>query len=119
MDSLGSKKGLGRRFGVLVALYMLSTFIAALCAVVGSFLFPVTLQLTEVSGGEAAVGSLSEVFTNLLTWMLANPIAAVANANYIAILFWAIVTGLALKKIASQATITAIHELADVVSMVV
>jgi serine/threonine transporter len=112
-------KGLGRRFGVLIGLYLLSTFIAALCAVVGSFLFPVTLQLTEVADMGAAVGSLSEVFTNLLTGMLTNPIAAIASANYIAILFWSIVVGLALKRIASPSTLTVIHELAAVVSKVV
>ncbi|MCR5014118.1 MAG: serine/threonine transporter SstT, partial [Bacteroidales bacterium] len=112
-------KGLGRRFGVLIALYLLSTFIAALCAVVGSFLFPVTLQLTEVTEVGETVGSLSEVFTNLLTGMLTNPIMAMANANYIAILFWSIVVGLALKKVASPETIAVVHDLADVVSAVV
>lgn len=112
-------KGLGRRFGVLIGLYLLSTFIAALCAVVGSFLFPVTLQLGEVKEVGEAVGSLAEVFTNLLTGMLANPIMAVANANYIAILFWSIVVGLALKKVASPETIAVVHDLADVVSVVV
>ena len=43
-------KGLGRRFTMLVAIYLLSTFIAAVCAVVGSFLFPVTLQLGDTAG---------------------------------------------------------------------
>ena len=90
-------KGHGNRFAALIVVYMLSTFIAAICAVVGSFLFPVTLQLVEVSEMEGAVGSLSEVFTNLLTGMLTNPIMAIANANYIAILFWSIIIGIALK----------------------
>lgn len=115
-------KGLGRRFSSLIAIYVLSTFIAALCAVVGSFLFPVTLQLGEVdaavAGGEAA-GSLAEVFTNLLTNMVGNPIAAVANANYIAILFWSIILGVALKTMASKATVQVVHDLSDVVSRVV
>ena len=48
-------KGHGRRFAALIGVYMLSTFIAAICAVVGSFLFPVTLQLVEVSEVEALV----------------------------------------------------------------
>jgi len=112
-------KGLGRRFGVLIAVYLLSTFIAAVCAVTGSFLFPVTLQLGEATQTEATVGSLSEVFTNLLTGMLTNPITAIANANYIAILFWSIIIGLALKKVAKPSTIAAVHDLADVISKVV
>ena len=93
-------KGHGHRFVALISVYMLSTFIAAICAVVGSFIFPVTLQLGEVPEMEGAAGSLSEVFTNLLTGMLTNPIMAIANANYIAILFWSIIIGIALKKLA-------------------
>ncbi len=115
-------RGLGRRFSSLIAIYLLSTFIAAVCAVVGSFLFPVTLQLDEVASNmqvDAGAGSLSEVFTNLLTNMVSNPIAAVANANYIAILFWSIILGIALKTMASKATVQVAHDLSDVVSKVV
>ncbi len=115
-------RGLGRRFTALIAIYLLSTFIAAVCAVVGSFLFPVTLQLGEVASNiqvDAGAGSLAEVFTNLLTNMVSNPIAAVANANYIAILFWSIILGIALKTMASKATVQVAHDLSDVVSKVV
>ncbi len=112
-------KGLGRRFRSLVIIYLLSTFIAAVCAVVGSFLFPVTLELGETAEVEATVGSLGEVFTNLLTGMVQNPIAAIASANYIAILFWAVVIGVALKFIASETTINVVNDLAEVVARVV
>jgi len=117
-----ANRGLGRRFTTLIAIYLLSTFIAAVCAVVGSFLFPVTLQLGEVAEGVQmgeGAGSLSEVFANLLTGMVGNPIAAVANANYIAILFWSIILGVALKTTASKATVQVVHDLSDVVSRVV
>ena len=113
--------GLGRRFGVLVAIYLLSTFIAALCAVVGSALFPVTLQLdgvgAAVAGGSTV--SLADVFTNLLTNMVGNPVSAVAGANYIAILFWSVILGVALKTTASRATVQVVQDLSDVVSRVV
>ena len=115
-------KGMGRRFTALVVIYLLSTFIAAVCAVVGCFLFPVTLQLGEAAEGVEigqGAGSLGEVFTNLLTGMVGNPIAAVANANYIAILFWSIIIGVALKTTASKATVQVAHDLSDVVSRVV
>ena len=112
-------KGLGLRYRALVIIYMLSTFIAAVCAVVGSFLFPVTLELSETANVEASAGSLSEVFSNLLTSMVANPVAAVANANYIAILFWSIILGISLKTLASKATINVVHDLSDVVTRVV
>ena len=114
-----ANKRMGSRFGVLVALYLLGTFIAAVCAVAGSFLFPVSLQLEEVSEMGDAVGSLAEIFTNLLTGMLTNPIMAIANANYIAILFWSIIIGVALRKFARNSTIEMVHDFAEVVSKVV
>ena len=77
--------GYGKRFTSLIAIYLLSTFIAAVCAVVGSFLFPVTLELGEAAQVDSNAGSLSDVFANLLTSMVANPVAAIANANYIEI----------------------------------
>lgn len=114
-----ANKSLGSRFSVLISVYLLSTFIAAVCAVVGSFLFPVTLQLGEETFVGETTGSLSEIFTNLLTGMLTNPIMAIANANYIAILFWSIIVGIALKKFARPATISIIHDFAEVISKVV
>jgi len=111
--------GLGPRFRTVISRYLLSTFIAALCAVVGSMLFPVTLELGEVADVEASAGSLAEVFTNLLTSIVANPVAAIANANYIAILFWSIILGIALKTMASKATVNVVHDLSTVVTRVV
>ena len=112
-------KGYGRRFTSLISIYLLSTFIAAVCAVVGSFLFPVTLELGEAAQVESNAGSLADVFANLLTSMVANPVAAIANANYIAILFWSIVIGISLKTMASKATVNVIHDLSTVVTKVV
>lgn len=112
-------KGLGPRFRTVISRYLLSTFIAAVCAVVGSMLFPVTLELGKMADVEASAGSLADVFTNLLTNMVANPVAAVANANYIAILFWSIVIGISLKTMASKATVQVVHDLSDVITKVV
>lgn len=114
-------RGMGRRFSLLVGLYLLSTFMAAVCAVVGSFAFPVALQLTGTAEVQpaAAAGSLGEVFSNLLTSMVGNPVAAVAQANYIAILFWSVILGVALKTTASKATVNVANDLSEVVSRVV
>ena len=111
--------GYGRRFTSLISIYLLSTFIAAVCAVVGSFLFPVTLELGEAAQVDSNAGSLSDVFANLLTSMVANPVAAIANANYIAILFWSIVIGISLKTMASKSTVNVVHDLSTVVTKVV
>lgn len=110
--------GLGPRFRVLIFCYLLSTFIAALCAVVGSFLFPVTLQLNDMVEGNAP-SALNDVFTNLLTNMVTNPLMSVSSANYIGILFWAILVGIALKACASKQTIDVVSDFAEVVSQVV
>ena len=110
--------GLGPRFRTVISLYIVSTLGAALVAVVGSTCFPVTLQLQDVAEGSAP-SALTDVFTNLLTNMVANPLASTASANYIGILFWAVLLGLGLKKLASPGTIKVISDLADVMALVV
>ena len=110
--------GLGPRFRVVISQYLLSTFIAALCAVIGSFLFPVTLQLCDVVEGSAP-GALTDVFSNLLTNMVTNPMLSMSQANYIGILFWAILIGIALKLKASQKTIDVVQDFSQVITQVV
>lgn len=112
--------GLGKRFGTVISLYISSTLIASLVAVLASRLFPVTLTLTGVdAGGEMAPAALSEVIGNLLLGLISNPISAVSNAAYLSVLFWSIVMGLALKNTRSQQAIQVIRQLADAVSLVV
>ncbi len=112
--------GLGKRFGTVIGLYISSTLIASLVAVLASRLFPVTLTLTGVDAGrEMAPAALSEVIGNLLLGLISNPISAVSNAAYLSVLFWSIVMGLALKNTRSQQAIQVIRQLADAVSLVV
>ena len=110
--------GLGSRFGTVIGLYIISTLSAALVAVAGSFLFPVTLQLQDVVEASAPA-ALSDVFSNLLTNMVTNPVTSLATANYIGILFWSILVGLGLKIAATHHTIQVMSDLADVVSLIV
>ena len=112
--------GLGDRFKTVITLYLLSTFVAAVVAVAGSFLFPVSIRLQGVGEGSAAgPGGLADVFTTLLTNMVMNPVQALTTANYIGILFWALVVGAGLKLLASEGTVKVVSDLADVVSQVV
>lgn len=112
--------GLGKRFGTVIGLYISSTLIASLVAVLASRLFPVTLTMTGVdAGGEMAPAALSEVIGNLLLGLISNPISAVSNAAYLSVLFWSIVMGLALKNTRSQQAIQVIRQLANAVSLVV
>jgi len=113
-----ARGGLGPRFRTVIILYLVSTLSAALVAVIGSRLFPVTLQLQDAAQ-ESAPSALKEVFLNLLTNIVSNPVFSVSSANYIGILFWSVLIGLGLKKLASQATIAVVSDLADVVTLVV
>ena len=110
--------GLGSRFKTVIGLYIVSTLGAALVAVAGSFLFPITLEMEDVVEASAPA-ALSDVFSNLLTNMVTNPVSSLATANYIGILFWSLLIGLGLKIAASQATIQVVSDLADVVSLTV
>ena len=110
--------GLGPRFRTVIILYLSATLVAAAVAVTGSFLFPVTLTLHDAATGSAP-GGLADVFRNLLTKMVMNPLEAIATANYIGILFWAIIMGLGFKLLASDSTIKVISEVSDVITQVV
>ena len=114
----GAGNGLGARFRTVIILYMLSTFTAAICAVISSKLFPVQLILPEAVAA-AVPASLKEIFETLLINVVENPVSAIANANYLGILFWAILFGLALKLAANEKTIAVANDLAEAVSKVV
>lgn len=111
--------GIGSRFRTVIFLYMLSTLLAAIVAVAGSFLFPVTMRLDVTAATDTPPGGLGEVLSNLITNMVSNPVNALASANYIGILFWAIIFGLGLKKLAKPDTLKVIADIADVVSQAV
>lgn len=111
-------RGLGERFTTVISLYLFSTLLAAIVAVVGSFLFPVTIVLKNTVTNATPTG-LTEVFSSMLTNMVANPLVSVSSANYIGILFWAIIAGLGLKIRATQQTIEVVDDFAKVVSQVV
>lgn len=115
-----ARAGLGRRFRTVVTLYMLTTLMAAVVAVLASSLFPINIALANVQGVSAsAPGALGDVFRNIVGNVMSNPITAIANANYLSILFWAIVIGLALKMVAGEQTITNLRQWAEAVSKVV
>lgn len=110
--------GLGPRFSTVLTLYLFSTFMAAFVAVVGSFLFPVTMTLREAASAKAP-GGLDEIFTSLLTNMVSNPLHSVTSSNYIGILFWAVIIGVALKLRASEHTIQVVCDFSAVISQAV
>lgn len=111
--------GLGKRFRTIIILYMLNTFLAASVAVAASFLFPVTIKLTKGDIADTPPEGIGEVFRNIINNLVANPVDALMNANYIGILFWAILAGLALKVIGADRTINIVNDLAEAVTTIV
>lgn len=98
MGSLANAKGgAGKNMGIIIVLYMFTTLVGAIVAVIGSFVFPQTLILTEAATDVAPPSGIAEVLTNLLTNIVSNPIGSLVNANYIGILFWAVIFGVAMK----------------------
>lgn len=102
----------------IIGLYLLGTFLAALIAVIASFMFPIKLTLGVTANDVAPPGGVAEVLKNLLVNIVDNPVKALFNANYIGILAWALILGLALKN-SAESTKTMISNVSDALSQVV
>lgn len=118
VSSLSSAgKGIGGRFRTVIMLYLVSTLLAAVLAVGASFIFKVTIPLTA-SAEQSAPTGLSEVFNTLLGNMVSNPVDSIIKGNYIGILTFSVILGLALRS-ASDTTKNVLSDLAAGVSKVV
>ncbi|WP_139652810.1 serine/threonine transporter SstT [Raoultibacter phocaeensis] len=101
----------------VIVLYVISTLVAALVAVAASFLFPLTLTLTDAVE-QASPSGIGEVLTTVIMNVVDNPVNALMNANYVGILAWAAVLGIALR-MASDGTKSVFTSVSDAVSQVV
>lgn len=111
--------GADSRIKPIIFLYLVGTFSAALVAVGASFMFPTELVLNNIESVEqAAPQSLREVLTNLVMNLVANPVASLANANYMGILTWAVLIGLALRHV-TETTLRVVSDLGMAVTSVV
>ncbi len=122
-SSLANAKGgagTGAKFRRVIFLYLFSTLCAAVVAVLVNFIHPVTISLNglDAAEGYTAPGSMGEIIMNLLSSIIANPVDALAKANYIGILFWAVILGIALKG-SGATTKKTMEDLANAVSEVV
>lgn len=115
-----ANSGLGSRFRTVISLYMISTLFAAILAVFAARIFPVVIILNDITGASEAVpGGLGDIFRQILKNITINPVTALSSANYLSILFWAVIIGLALKMVASEKTIKSISDFSEAVSKVV
>ena len=118
MASLANASGGASNMGFIVMLYMVGNFASALVAVAASKLFPVTLILAETAEEIAPPSGVGEVLKNLLLSVVSNPVGSIVNANYIGILAWACIFGIALKK-AAPATKSMLNDIADAITVAV
>jgi serine/threonine transporter len=112
------KSGQQTNMKSIIVLYLLGTFLAGFVAVIVSFIFPVSLTLAAGVESVTAPGGVTEVLKALLLNLVDNPIKALFNANYIGILSWAVLLGLALKN-APDTTKTMITNFSDAISQMV
>lgn len=112
------KQGQKTNMKSIIMLYLVGTFLAGLCAVIASFIFKVELVLSTGAEGFVAPDGLVEVLKSLLFKVVDNPINALATANYIGILTWAVLLGIALK-FASDSTKDMISDLSKGISQIV
>ncbi|PLT33336.1 serine/threonine transporter SstT [Bacillus sp. V5-8f] len=112
------KRGHKTNMKSIIVLYLLGTFLAGLIAVIASFIFPVGLTLAKGAEGVTPPGGVVEVLKTLLLNVVDNPVNAIVNANYIGILTWAVILGLALRN-AADTTKTLIGNFSDAISKMV
>lgn len=116
------QKGNKAHIRPIIVLYLIGTFSAALTAVIAGMVFPTHMHIVLAGAGDVSAAPPSgivEVLKSLLMNLVANPINAIANANYIGILAWALVLGAALRNHGSDVTRQVVADLAEAVSTVV
>ena len=113
-----AKGGIGSRFRTVIILYLFSTFLSAMVAIIASTLFPVTMHLSAASTA-AAPQDLGKVMSDMILAVFTNPIELLATGQYLGILFWSVVFGIALKMVASDTTKDVLNDLADAVTKIV
>lgn len=110
--------GTDGRLKPILVMYVLGTFIAAVTAVVLSYLFPTTLELVASPDGLAPPQGVGEVLKTVIFNLVDNPLGAITNGNFIGILAWSIGLGIALRH-AAPSTKVFLNDIADAVSFVV
>ena len=114
-----TREGQQSNMKTVIVLYLFGTFAAALTAVISHYIFPISLKLGEAAATKAtAPQGVGEVFKDLLLKMVDNPVNALAQANYIGVLVWAVVFGFAMRA-ASNHTKDLLNTLAEVTSQIV
>ena len=113
-----AKTGKSSSVKLVVALYLIGTFAASVVSVIVSFIFPISVTLTDAVTDNAPPEGITEVLKDLIMKIVDNPVAALYNANYIGVLAWAVLIGVALR-MASGNTKSIVSDIADALTKVV
>jgi serine/threonine transporter len=114
-----NEKGQKTNMSTIIGLYLVGTLAAALVAVVVNYFFPITLTLdTATQPKLSSPEGVGQVFHSLLLQMVDNPINALGSANYIGVLTWAVIFGLAFRN-SNKTTKDMLQTMAEVTSQVV
>ena len=115
VKEFGHAKGMQK----VITLYLVGTFLAAVVAVVASFLFPMELVLKGVeSANMSAPQGIVDVLKDLIFKMVQNPITALSSGNYIGIITWAVGGGIAMR-FCTQETKKVFQDVSDGVTKIV
>ena len=118
ISSLANAKADGS-MKTIVILYIVSTFVAALVAVLASYLFPIELTLSNLeAASQSHPEGISEILNSLMMNVVANPVDSLTNANYLGILTWGVLLGIALRA-ARQSTKDVFANVSDAIGVIV
>lgn len=113
------KSGTQANIRPIMVLYILSMIAASTLALVMSNMFPSYFAILEAANEElSAPKGVGEVLVNFVNQAVENPVTALMNGNYIAILIWAIALGLTFRA-AHDNTKRVLEDLAQSISAVV
>ena len=118
MSSLANAKQAGG-MKKIICLYIVSMLVAALVTVAACYVFPVSVTLSGVEAAEnSAPSGVGEVLMNIVMSIVSNPVVALSKPDYIGILSWAILLGIALR-VAPQPVKDVFTSISDAVSTIV
>ena len=110
--------GVGSKFKIIIAIFLLMNFIAAVVATISCFIFPVSIHLSAASTA-VSPGGLADILGEMLLKIFSNPIKSLSEGEYLGILFWSIIIGIALRMVASDTTKDLLNDIAEVFSKIV
>ena len=113
-----AKTGKSSNIKIVVGLYLLGTFAASVVSVIVSFIFPLSITLADAATDNTPPDGITEVLKDLIMKIVDNPVSALYNANYIGVLAWAIMIGIALR-MAKETTKITVSDISEALTKVV